>query len=113
MQTNCSVIASDVKMEFDENNVHVSCDLLTCVVLSSEHVQRCLGSSYVTDEEFLHDDSVVTVYYPDASESLYGIAKRFHTSVASIAESNRLTESVFATSTEPLSAAGITKLIIR
>ena len=113
MRANCSVSASDVKIEFDENNVYASCELLTSVALSSERRQRCLGSSYVTDEEFLRDASVVTVYYPDASESLFGIAKRFHTSVASIAESNRLTESVFASSTEPLSNVGITKLIIR
>ena len=113
MRANCFVDASDVKIELNENKVRASCALLSSVALSSERRQRCLGSSYVTDEEFLHDDSVVTVYYPDASESLYEIAKRFHTSVASIAESNRLTERVFAASSAPVSTAGISKLIIR
>lgn len=109
----CAINASDVKIEFDENNILASCELMAFVNISSERRQRCLGASYVTDEEFNRDDSVVTVYYPDASESLFGIAKRFHTSVASIAEANRLTESVFSSSSKPLSTLGVGKLIIK
>ncbi len=113
MRANCAVNATDAKIEFDENNIYASCELSAFVNITSERRQRCLGASYVTDEEFISDDSVVTVYYPDASESLYGIAKRFHTSVASIAKANKLTESVFASSSAPLSAMGVGKLIIK
>ncbi|MBQ7343901.1 MAG: DUF3794 domain-containing protein [Clostridia bacterium] len=113
MRANCAVNATDAKIEFDENNVYASCELSAFVNLTSERRQRCLGASYATDEEFARDDSVVTVYYPDASESLFGIAKRFHTSVVSIAKANKLTESVFAFSSEPLSALGVGKLIIK
>ena len=113
MRANCTVNVLDVKIEFDENNISVSSDLLAFVNISSDRRQRCLGASYVTDEEFARDDSVVTVYYPDAYESLFSIAKRFHTSLSSIAEANKLTESVFASSSEPLSTAGVGKLIIK
>ena len=50
---------------------------------------------------------------PDSTESLFDIAKKFHTSVGAIAESNRLTEAVFASSSQPLTASGVTKLLIK
>ena len=113
MHSNCSVTVSDVKMELSENGVNASCVLLLSVTLVSERRQRCIGASFVTEEEYLGDDSLVTVYYPDSSESLFDIAKRYHTSVASIAESNRLAESVFAASGDPVLRAGVKKLIIK
>jgi hypothetical protein len=100
-------------MEFDANLAIFSCVTSASVTVNSQKRQRCLGSSYLTDEEYLRDESVVTVYYPDSTESLFDIAKRFHTSVSSIAENNRLTQSVFASSLEPLGTFEIKKLIIR
>ena len=113
MRVNCAVNTNDVKITFDENNAHASANLDLFVTISSERRQRCLASSYLTDEEYTRDASVVTVYYPDPSESLFSIAEKFHTSVASIAEGNRLTESVFASSSESLGTHGIKKLLIK
>ena len=113
MRVNCAVNANDVKITFDENNAHASANLDLFVTVSSERRQRCLASSYLTDEEYARDASVVTVYYPEPSESLFSIAEKFHTSVESIAECNRLTESVFASSSESLGAHGIKKLLIK
>ena len=112
MRANCSVCLGDVKMDVDDGHIVASCDLMASVSLVADRRQRCLGASYVTDDEYGGDDSVVTVYYPDASESLFEIAKKFHTSVGAIAESNRLTESVFASS-QPLASCGVTKLLIK
>ena len=83
------------------------------MTVNSRKRQRCLGLSSVTDDEYSHDDSVVTVYYPDSSESIFSIAKHFHTSVRRIAEDNALSESVFASPHAPLSATGTKKLIIK
>ena len=41
-------------------------------------------------------DSLLTVYYPDGSESLFDVAKRFHTTVKDIAVSNSISESVMS-----------------
>ena len=113
MRAFCAANANNAKIYIDENNVSASTDLSLFVTLNTEKRQRCLGASYLTDEEYLRDPSVVTVYYPDASESLFSIAKRFHTSVAAIAESNRLTESVFAASGEPIGTTNVRKLLIK
>lgn len=113
VRVNHSVSVNNVKIEMDENNVAVSCDLTISLDISSEKKQRCLGASYLTDEEYTRDESVVTVYYPDAGESLFGIAKRFHTSVDAIARDNRLSESVFASSQSPLGSSGVKRLIIK
>ena len=93
--------------------MYANVDVTSFVTLSAQKRQRCLGASYLTDEEYSSDASVVTVYYPDASESLFTIAKKFHTSVGEIAVSNKLTESVFASSDAPLGMHGVKKLLIK
>ena len=105
--------ANDVKMHIDADDLVASLELTSFVTLTTDKKQRCLGTSYLTDEEYERDDSVVTVYYPDSSESLFEIAKRFHTSVAEIAEGNRLSESVFMSLDEPIGSSGIKKLLIK
>ena len=113
MRVNCAVNATDIKINIDESNAHVTADLDLFITVNADRRQRCLGASYLTDEEFSNDGSVITVYYPEAGETLFSIAERFHTSVASIAESNRLSESVFASSSEPIGLHGINKLLIK
>ena len=113
MRLDCHSDCLGCKIEVDSNHVLASCVLSTHVTLNSQKRQRCLGSSYLTNEEYSRDESIVTVYYPDRSESLFDIAKKFHTSVSSIAESNRLTQAVFASSLEPLGSFEIKKLVIK
>ena len=113
MRINCHVDALDARVESDGGHLVATCMLSASVTVSSDRRKRCLGASYITDEEYSHDDSVVTVYYPDASENLFEIAKKFHTSVRAIAQSNRLTEAVFAASSSSLGSLGVTKLIVK
>lgn len=113
MRIKTTVDASGTKINLDDNSIMASVVLKTFVTLDSERKQRCLSASYITDEEYFKDDSVVTVYYPDASESLFSIAKRFHTSVVEIAESNSISESVFSSFDAPLGGSGVKKLLIK
>ena len=113
MRPNCAVNTTDVKITLDENNVHATANLDLYITLNADKRQRCLGSSYLTDDEYLTDASVVTVYYPDTTESLFSIAEKFHTSVTRIAETNKLTESVFASASDPIGTHGIKKLLIK
>lgn len=109
----CHLDVSDEKMENDNGKVLLSALLNTRVSLYSEKKQRCLGACYLTDEEYTRDPGVVTVYYPEPAESIFGVAKKFHTSVVRIAEDNSLTESVFASLHSPVSALGLKKLVIK
>ena len=113
MRLNCTVTARNAEIEFGENSVLASCLLDVGIDVYEEKRERCLSGSYLTDEEFTRDESVVTVYYPDKTESLFGIAKRFHTSVESIARDNKLSESVFTSSGNSLGTAGVKRLIIK
>lgn len=109
----CHIFVSDEKMEMDNGRVLLSALLTSRVSVYSERKQRCLGACYLTDEEYDKDPSVVTVYYPEPGESIFGVAKKFHTSVSRIAEDNSLTESVFASPHSPLLAFGLKKLVIK
>ena len=104
---------SDVAMEIDANRLDASATLCASVSVNAQRRLRCLGASYITDEEYTNDACVVTVYYPDASENLFGIAKKFHTSTRAIAESNHLSETAFSSMTDSLGALGVDKLLIK
>ena len=113
MRIDCSVRSMDTKMEFTENDLYACATICTLITINSQRRQRCLGSSFLTDEEYSRDESIITVYYPEPSETLFEIAKRFHTSVYAIAETNRLTENVFASSDEGVGTSDVKKLIIK
>ena len=113
MHISCHADVRDISMNVDADHIDSSFLICASVSVTADRKRRCLTASFVTDEEYAHDGSIVTVYYPDASESLFEIARRFHTCTRSIAESNRLTETVFSSTTDSLGALGVTKLIIR
>ncbi len=109
----CCVNASDVSAVVDDKGVYLKCILSVTSHLSREHRKRILSSSSALDETFDVDDSVVTVYYPKDGDTLFDIARRYHTSVDEIAMANRLDESVFASGNIPLGLHGLRKLIIK
>ncbi len=113
MRLICNVDTSDVKMDMRENAANLSCVLGVRIGAFAQKRQKCLSASYLTEEDFIHDESVVTVYYPERSESLFDIAKRFHTSVGAIARDNRLAESVFSSVNNTPASSGIRRLIIK
>lgn len=113
MRAICSVLLENVRIYVEDGFVFATGEILASISLVADKRHRCLNASFVTDDEYGSDESVVTVYYPDSSESLFEIAKKFHTSVGAIAEANRLTEAVFASSSEPVVGCGVTKLLIK
>jgi hypothetical protein len=112
----CSVSVSSVEGLMDADDVHLKIALkiksrLECV---SETV--CLVACNVSADEYLASETAtpshITVYYPTPSDTLFSVAKRFHSTPEKIACDNMLTESVSATdSTDSLS--GVKRLVIR
>ena len=112
MRAEASVCLSGEKVEIIDGHLLVGCNLYTQACVNSERKMRCLGASYLTDEEYVKEASVITVYYPDAKESVFDIAKRFHTSVRKISEDNALAESVFNAKDAPVSSFGYTVFLL-
>jgi hypothetical protein len=112
----CSVSVSSVEGLMDADDVHLKIALkiksrLECV---SETV--CLVACNVSADEYLASETAtpshITVYYPTPSDTLFSVAKRFHSTPEKIACDNMLTESASATdSTDSLS--GVRRLVIR
>ncbi len=113
MSIKAKISMTDERAECDADSVYVSAQAHLELMLIGEQRTGCLTSCYLTDEEYSHEGSTVTVYYPSADETLFSVAKRFHTSVHAIARDNALSESVFSSLGEPLRALGTKKLIVK
>ncbi len=107
-----SVISNEALL--DSENLSVKSMLKIGYKISEENtVHRVKECNTVGDIEYKECASVITVYYPEADESLFEIAKRYHTTGAKIALDNALSESVLASSDSPSSLSGVKRLIIR
>ena len=79
----------------DADKVYATCDVTVEVRVAETGNLRALCTCNArADLPFAKDGSVVTVYYPAKGESLFSIAKRFHTTVSALAEMNSLAETV-------------------
>ncbi len=108
-----SVGASSASIELDGDLLRASCNLTAHASAYVECREPCVTFGNLTEERYGHDPSLVRVYYPLPGESLFEVAKKFHTSSLALARDNELTEQVFRQHTEPGSLAGIHALIIK
>ena len=110
---NCSIKTTDTALDIGDGKCSVSCRILGALDVCADKKQRCVSASYLNDQVFERDESVIVAYYPDDSETLFGIAKKFHTSVSEIASLNRLAEPVFSSSNSSLKGMGVGRLLIK
>ena len=83
-----------------------------CVVAYEEKCERVLASSIKCDDApIVRHGSKITVYYPNAKDTLFSVAKKYHTSPTAIASANSLTESVFGDGVSS-ALSGVKKLVI-
>ncbi len=101
------------RIESDSTTLYPSATIgvHTSIVLSRR--ESCITASNLTGEVIEHDRSLVRVYYPTAGETLFDVAKKFHTSCEKIGGDNELTESVMAGEGGKGSLVGIKNLIIK
>ena len=66
----------------------------------------------VDGESFENEEARVTVYYPTSSDTLFSVAKRFHTSGLKLAGDNGITEAVFSSDNPTGSLKGVKRVII-
>ena len=104
----------NVESTLDAEKLGVVCNLKIGYRVSNNQTVRCLKSCNVSgDNEYSKSISCITVYYPEQSDTLFGIAKKFHTTSKKIAEDNSLSEPSVMTPDAPASLSGVKKLIIR
>ena len=104
--------ANDVGASIDSEKLYASANLDVCVVACEEKCERVLASSIKCDDApIVRHGSKITVYYPNAKDTLFSVAKKYHTSPTAIASANSLTESVFGDGVSS-ALSGVKKLVI-
>ena len=91
----CRIFSPYCDALLDAESVHVKVGL--CGRILSERPRACERLSECTslgEAECAASPSRITVYYPTAEDSLFKIAKKFHTTVAKLASDNAIDESV-------------------
>lgn len=107
-----SLSVSNVECMVDSDGISVRCDVnVSCHVSEKRKVQRLCECSCDGEKAVSRDSSVITVYYTEPGESLFEIAKKYHTTRKKIALDNKLDESVVLSSSTDISS--VKKLIIR
>ena len=112
----CSVSVTSCEGLFDADDVHLKMTLKIKSRLESLCTLRRLCECTAAEEEYASCESPsparITVYYPTASDSLFAVAKRFHTTPEKIACDNMIAETAAAIDSFD-SLGGVKKLVIR
>ena len=107
------VVARGASATLDKNKIYAGCTLESVAVLCAEGCERVLSSSVKVDgTSFESDEASVTVYYPDSTDTLFSVAKRFHTSSLKLAGDNNISDLVFAGDNPEGKLLGVKKLLI-
>ncbi|MBR2343150.1 MAG: hypothetical protein IKA64_02745 [Clostridia bacterium] len=97
----------------DASTLSLTAELSAFVsVLSDERVRR-VSASELTDEEYVSSPSRVVVYFPTPEDTLFEVARRYHTTPTRVASVNSLTEECVSDSGSRDSLRGIKRLVIK
>ena len=97
-------------LTLDSECMHFNSVLDISFVITEDKSVTVLEYSMAGESREAHSAAVVTVYYPEPTDTLFSVARAHHTRVAKLAHDNSLTESVMAGGDGTL--AGVKKLII-
>lgn len=98
---------------FDAAKLYATCTVEVNVVTCEEkHIKRLASSRRLADHKFEKSDSRIVIYYPDKSETLFSIAKKYKSTVGKIASDNMLTADVMTDSDGNEMPINVKKLLI-
>ena len=107
------VTAFGAGASLDASKLYASCNLETVITVCEEKEKKILSSCNKKEgESFASVGAGITVYYPCEGDTLFSVAKRFHTSSLKVARDNDVAESVFAADNPEGKLIGIKKLLI-
>lgn len=88
-----SVDIGNVALSGDGEKINITAELYPAFTVYEKTRERVLDSAVIKkDKEIKKDASSVTAYFPKGSDTLWEIAKRFHTTVSKITEDNESTD---------------------
>ncbi len=98
----------------DADSVYITPSVSLDIYVFEQKSERVLKSCNISaEDELFKNSSRICVYYPDGDETLFEIAKKFHSTAAEIAKDNELNLSVSEDGTPFELTRGFDKLIIR
>lgn len=108
-----TLYAKSPKCDIEDGKISLCATLCGNISFAENLSFSAVTAASLGEEIFSHDPSVITVYYPAPSDTLFDVARMFHTSPARIARDNELSDDVFrgGSSRSPLSI--VDSLIIR
>ncbi len=107
----CQIHAPVCEGTLDADSLHLKITLGVRLKHNSEQKIRVLSKCTATDKEIARDGCVITVYYPSSEDTLFSVAKKYHTTAAKIAEQNSIAATAAQDSTDSL--LGVKRIIIR
>ncbi len=109
----CDIQVLSCELSLDANKVYLRATLSCSIILSDRVIYHIVTASNRAEEAFDSLGSDIVIYYPEEGESLFDVARRFHTSLVKLASDNSLGEAAFRGPSSPSSLAGVHKLIIK
>ena len=108
-----SISVSDVTCEVDSNNIYLKLNKhISTTVVASKNLKVLLATSAKEDIKFEKKPGRITVYYPEAKDTLYSVAKEFHTTKEKLLIDNSIAISTVATPDGEVSLSDVKRLII-
>ena len=113
-KTSASCRLYNINATVDDENIYVDADMKIDFLAECDgSVERLSSCTQKTGGARFERGSVISVYYPDKTDSLFSVAKAHHTSPVKIAADNSLSESVMKSFDREGALSGVERLIIR
>ena len=87
----CSISTDEVNVRFDGDKLNVSAQIYPALEIIERAKQKILSvSTQKKDREIKKDASCVRIYFPKEGDTLWEIAKKYHTTISRLKEQNDL-----------------------
>lgn len=108
------IIPESASLLLDSGRISAKCDAALVYLITLPREIKVLGSSVVSSDAVPEKRaSSVTVYFPEAGDTLWSVAKRYKSTVQDIAVANSLSESVMVDFDRSVGLRSVKKLIVK
>ncbi len=114
MTVSAKISPASCEFDADEDNIYIKSEPTVSILVGRELSEKILTECVaLPDTEYQRSASCINVYYPEEDETLFEIAKKFHTTASLIAKDNNVTEPISSLDGSFELSSGYNRLIIR